>query len=151
MPYQDSFFDVVYSCWVIEHLENPSIFLEECLRILKPKGILMLWVPNVKNLTGLMTKIVPLRAKTRILSILNNEPEDEVSHHVCYYRANSVRKIDKLLHGKFNRIFLERHDLPLYYEKSRILTYLWYLRYKVTNNSYLKWLWPSFYVEYQKI
>ena len=42
MPYQDSFFDVVYSYWVIEHLENPSVFLEECLRILKPKGILML-------------------------------------------------------------------------------------------------------------
>ena len=29
IPYPDSFFDVVYSCWVVEHLENPQFFFEE--------------------------------------------------------------------------------------------------------------------------
>ena len=150
MPYNDSFFDVVYSCWVIEHLENPKIFLEECFRVLKPRGILILWVPNIKNLTGIMIKLISLKLKTRMLSLLSKKPEKNVSHHICHYRANSVKKLDKLLKEKFNRIFLERHDGPVYYEKYKSLTYLWYIRHKFTKNKFLDWLWPSFYVEYQK-
>ena len=144
-------FDVVYSCWVIEHLENPELFLDECFRVLKSEGILILWVPNLKNMTGFMTKIAPLGVKTKVLSMLSKEQEEDVSHQICHYRANSVKKIDALTNKKFNRIFLERHDAPLYYEKYRILTYLWYVRHLITNNKYLDWLWPSFYVEYQKI
>ena len=99
-----------------------------------------------------------------MLSLLSKKPERSkikmsenelirkgfISHHICYYRANSVRKIDKLLKEKFNRIFLERHDGPVYYEKYKSLTYLWYIRHKFTKNKFLDWLWPSFYVEYQK-
>lgn len=46
MPFKDNNFDAVVSFETIEHLENPSKFISEVLRVLKKKGILILSTPN---------------------------------------------------------------------------------------------------------
>jgi SAM-dependent methyltransferase len=51
-----NYFDVVSGFYVIEHLPNPMVFLEECHRILKPGGLLLLRYPHttpIKNFLGL--------------------------------------------------------------------------------------------------
>jgi len=48
-PYADGFFDVVVSSETIEHLENPSHFMREVSRVLKPKGYLLLSTPSVEG------------------------------------------------------------------------------------------------------
>ena len=148
LPFKDNTFDVVYSTWVIEHLKKPKMFIQEAYRVLKKDGILILWVPNVKCPEGLITKFIPFRLKDMMLKLLVKK--SEISHHKCYYRANSVRKLDKLCKGKMERIRLERFDKLGYFKKSRTLTYLWYLRDKLTNNDLLRWCKSEFYVEYQK-
>ncbi len=155
IPFRDNTFDVVCSCWVIEHLENPKKFIDEAFRVLKPGGIFILWAPNVKSIIGFLTKIIPLAFKVEILRILSKKPKEKVSHHKCYYRANSIRKIDKLTKSKFKRLYLERFDsFPEPYRNNRILTYLWYLiwymRKKILKNKLINWMQPSFYVEYKK-
>ncbi|MDR1112000.1 MAG: class I SAM-dependent methyltransferase [Deltaproteobacteria bacterium] len=50
LPYPDQSFDLVTSTEVIEHLENPRLFLREIARVLRPGGHAILSTPNVLNL-----------------------------------------------------------------------------------------------------
>ena len=45
-PFPDNTFDVVYSKSVIEHFHDPSHFLSECIRVLKPAGQLITLTPD---------------------------------------------------------------------------------------------------------
>ncbi len=45
-PFEDNFFDVVFSKSVIEHLRTPDNFLKEILRVLKPGGKLIVMAPD---------------------------------------------------------------------------------------------------------
>jgi 2-polyprenyl-3-methyl-5-hydroxy-6-metoxy-1,4-benzoquinol methylase len=46
IPYEDSYFDVVLSFHLIEHLKDPANFLNETYRILSNHGIFILVTPN---------------------------------------------------------------------------------------------------------
>lgn len=148
LPFKDSTFHVIYSTWVIEHLKNPKKFIDEAYRVLKPGGILILWIPNAKSIEGVFAIIMPDSLAVQVLKILQHR--DEVSYHKCYYRANSVRKLDKLSKDKFKRVHLERFDDIGYWGKFRFSAYLWFLKYKLSNNKLLNWTHSSFYVEYRK-
>jgi SAM-dependent methyltransferase len=53
VSFPDNHFDVITGFYVIEHLPNPIGFLQECYRILKPGGFLLLRYPHttpIKNL-----------------------------------------------------------------------------------------------------
>lgn len=49
IPYKDDTFDFVYSGEVIEHIYNPDYMLEECWRVLKTGGHLVLSTPNLQT------------------------------------------------------------------------------------------------------
>ncbi len=46
LPFEDNFFDFIYSVDVIEHLEEPRKMVSEAKRVLKPNGILIIQTPN---------------------------------------------------------------------------------------------------------
>ncbi|HSX36464.1 MAG TPA: methyltransferase domain-containing protein [Patescibacteria group bacterium] len=48
LPFPDATFDVVYAAELIEHLFNPDFLLEECHRVLKPKGTIIVSTPNLQ-------------------------------------------------------------------------------------------------------
>lgn len=47
LPYADGTFDVVNSSEVIEHLTDTEDFLQECYRVLKPGGRIVISTPNL--------------------------------------------------------------------------------------------------------
>lgn len=47
LPFKDNHFDVVYAAELIEHLYNPDFFLEECYRVLRPGGKIIISTPNL--------------------------------------------------------------------------------------------------------
>ena len=56
---KESEYDVIYSSWVLEHIDGAEGVLENFLRWLKPGGILMLRIPNRDSARGFLTKITP--------------------------------------------------------------------------------------------
>lgn len=50
LPYEENTFDAIASAEVIEHLIDQNKFFEECYRILKPGGKLILSTPNILSL-----------------------------------------------------------------------------------------------------
>jgi SAM-dependent methyltransferase len=46
LPFRNNTFGVVVSFETIEHLEAPEVFLDECARVLRPQGVLVISTPN---------------------------------------------------------------------------------------------------------
>jgi len=49
LPLPDSSYDVVTAFQFIEHIRDRKEFLKECLRVLRPGGVLMVTTPNIKK------------------------------------------------------------------------------------------------------
>lgn len=49
LPLPDACYDVVTAFQFIEHIENRKEFLKECIRVLKPGGVVMVTTPNIKK------------------------------------------------------------------------------------------------------
>ncbi len=54
-------FDVVVCTYVLEHLDRPLSALENLLHALRPGGVLVLAVPNVRSLKAIVAKWTPHR------------------------------------------------------------------------------------------
>lgn len=50
--YADAFFDVVIASELLEHLDNPTVFLAEILRILRPGGVLWATTPHGRGVSA---------------------------------------------------------------------------------------------------
>lgn len=49
LPYEDHYFDVIYSVSVLEHTQQPDQVIAEAIRVLKPGGIAVLNFPNYSS------------------------------------------------------------------------------------------------------
>lgn len=50
IPYEDGRFDYIYVCEALEHALNIEASIQECLRILRPKGMLLIIDKPVEKL-----------------------------------------------------------------------------------------------------
>ena len=52
LPFPNNHFDVVYTSHFVEHIRRSDVndFLRECLRVLKPNGIIRIVVPDFENI-----------------------------------------------------------------------------------------------------
>jgi len=48
-PIKDKEFDKIYAKHVIEHVNDPTVFIQECYRILKPNGVLFVETPHFSS------------------------------------------------------------------------------------------------------
>lgn len=55
MPFQDNHFTSISAIEIIEHLENPRHVFRELLRILKPKGTLVMSTPNNESMRSMVS------------------------------------------------------------------------------------------------
>lgn len=92
MPFPDSSFDIVVSFDVIEHIEEDTIFLAECRRVLKRDGKLILGTPNKE------------RISYRLLSLLGKKPvfprclgENPLYGKICHKREYTISELDSFV------------------------------------------------------
>lgn len=46
LPYEDNFFDAIYTKSLLEHIGNNDLFFKECKRVLKKEGKLIIYIPD---------------------------------------------------------------------------------------------------------
>ena len=90
LPLKDNSFDVIVAGEVMEHLFEDLDFLDECHRVLKEEGILIVTTPNLISL------------KNRILMFLGFNPRYAIDdHHYHVYTPRLIKNLFK--RSKFNK------------------------------------------------
>lgn len=95
IPLENSSIDLIFSDFVFEHVEHPTICAAELHRILKPGGWLCARTPNKWNYVSIIARIVPNRLHQQILARVQPERE-EADVFPTYHRMNDVRTIRRL-------------------------------------------------------
>ena len=122
LPFDDNSFDVIYSKSFIEHLHNPSFFLNEAYRIIKPQGLLITLTPDWE--------------------VQYKKFYDDYTH-ITPFTAVSLEEIQKACGFKDVKVFKFR-QLPLLWKYpflnlfSILISPFVPLR---TTNKYLRWSW----------
>jgi len=149
-PFLTGSADVILSRWVIEHLANPKAAAEECWRLLRPGGRLLILLPNLFNPAIIAAKLTPtwLHARLRRLSV-----GDELADNCpTYYRANTPRYLLKLFESVgFRTEFIRCADQAYGYVRfSRILMPLALLYGRLTDPRPLRWLKAAIVAQFAK-
>ena len=110
LPYQDSFFDVVNFIEVIEHipLDELDFYLEEIVRVMKPKAFLILTTPNypIKRIYDFVDAVWAGK-----WARLRDDPT-----HVCRYNR---RKLREALSRYFSKIRFSMYKEGILYKRIR--------------------------------
>ncbi len=95
LPFEDNFFDLVFSSWVLEHLPDPKSAFSEIFRVLKPNGKVIFLTPNVWNYNVWIIRLIPERFHEFFTKKLYNRQENDT--YTKQYKINSIKKIEKVL------------------------------------------------------
>ena len=122
LPFEDNFFDLVFSDFVLEHLANPKINFKEIYRVLKPNSSFYFRTPNLYHYVSVISKFTPHWFH---LMYAKNMLEDHEPHKT-YYKANSEKNIIKLAkEAGFKQIDLRFVEFePSYLLFNRMFFYL---------------------------
>ena len=92
LPYDDNTFDLVYSDWVLEHIDHVAPFVAELDRVLKPGGWFCARTPNKWGYIALAVRMLPKNLEARILQ---KAQPDRLEHDVFpkHYRLNTLKDL----------------------------------------------------------
>lgn len=99
IPFPDGMFDLVYSDYVLEHVEHPEGFLKEVFRVLKPGGSFFFRTPNVWHYVSITALVLPHWAHERLANKARRLGADAHHPYPTYYRMNTRRKLRRLCTG----------------------------------------------------
>ena len=89
MPLEDSSVDMAWSDYVLEHIENPEIFLKEVHRILKPGASFFFRTPNLFYYVSLIAKCTPHFIHNLIANPARGLSKSEHEPYKTYHRMNT--------------------------------------------------------------
>ena len=96
LPLQDARFDLVYSDFVLEHVQFPKAFLAEVHRVLKPGGVYLFRTPNLHHYVSLGSKILPHALHKLFANKIRGLDDDAHEPWPTFYRMNSKRCLSAL-------------------------------------------------------
>jgi ubiquinone/menaquinone biosynthesis C-methylase UbiE len=92
-PFVDGTFDLVFSRFVLEHVQEPADAFIEFARVLRPGGILVVAIPNAFHYFVIAGRIIPHSLQQRIASWVGYKEADTFP---TYYRANTCKRLNAL-------------------------------------------------------
>lgn len=95
LPFPDASFDVIFSDWVLEHVDDPALLAAEVERLLKPGGWFFARTPNKFGVIAIGASLIPNKAHVRVLKKLQ---PDRIAPDVfpTRYRMNTVSAIRRI-------------------------------------------------------
>lgn len=98
VPLPDAQFDLIYSDFVLEHVEKPSEFLAEVFRLLKDGGSFMFRTPNLYHYVALISRFTPHWFHKKVANKVRNLDDDAHEPWPTFYRLNSAAALRR--HGR---------------------------------------------------
>jgi ubiquinone/menaquinone biosynthesis C-methylase UbiE len=131
VPIRSDSVDIITSAWVLEHIEDPTKFVTEMDRVLKPGGFFLFIAPNIDGWYAYFASITPdwfHRIGNRLCY-----KRKEHDTFQTYYRMNSEEDIDSLLIEKlgYRKVRFIYNDDPKYIGFNLLLKPLAFIWHKI--------------------
>jgi ubiquinone/menaquinone biosynthesis C-methylase UbiE len=121
-PLEDASVDLLVSDFVLEHVQDPTLFFAECHRVLRPGGHVALRTTNAHGYVALAARLIPNRHHSDVvkLSPEGREPQQDVFPTV--YACNTRRRLRRALADSgFDAVVYGFEAEPRYFAFSRFL------------------------------
>lgn len=105
--------DVIVSDYVLEHIEDASIFVEQVTESLKSGGWFCARTPHKFSYVAMFARLIHNKFHTKALSRIQPDRK-EVDIFPTTYKLNTLRDIDQAFAGWENKTFVFRTD-PAYH------------------------------------
>jgi SAM-dependent methyltransferase len=116
LPFRDCSFDIVFSIYVLEHVNRPGMLASEIGRVLRSGGMCLMLTPNILHYVTLLSRLTPTRFHKWINGKRGRPAEDTFP---TVYRLNSRRA----LCDHFSAAGLERVSIDLIEVQPNYLTF----------------------------
>jgi len=128
--FRSNYFNIVFSQSVIEHLYNPDLFLEECHRVLKKNGILIIITPNllawhqrILCLIGVTPSFMELSTKDPSVGLGIFSKIFKKNHTVGHIRVFNSFGLKKIVENSEFEIIIQK-ELPAEHNFPKPINYL---------------------------
>ena len=95
-PVADAEVDLIYSDYVLEHVEEPSAFFSEAARVLRPGGYLCIRTPNFLGYGAFITWLIPNRFHKKVLGYVQPDRKS-IDVFPTVYRCNTSWRLRRVL------------------------------------------------------
>jgi SAM-dependent methyltransferase len=100
VPFPDANFDLIASCWVLEHVAKPQAFLAEVSRLLRPGGSFVSLTVNAWHYVTWLSRLAGLLphswTQRLVRGLYGREPHDTFP---TYYRLNTTGQFRRAARG----------------------------------------------------
>jgi SAM-dependent methyltransferase len=96
IPFPDDYFHLIFSRYVMEHLENPAVVFRELSRVLRMGGRIVLLTPNLHHYVTMISRFTSHSFHEKVAILRSNRIEDTFP---TFYKANSRRDLVELCNG----------------------------------------------------
>ena len=131
LPYPDASFDLIYSSWVLEHVDDPATVAGELMRVLKPGGCICAVTPNKR---GYISMAARLAGNARHVPLLKRIQPDRLDHDVfpTGYKLNTPAAIRRYFGDKGDVVVYAMSSEPSYYFGNSMMFRIFKLIHKLT-------------------
>ena len=113
IPLPDDSIDVIFSRYVLEHIQNPQAFLKEMHRLLKPGGLFLFLTPNKWHYVSVISRFTPHACHNWVNRKRGRAEEDTFPTVYFLNSASGLRK-EMRRAGFSQRILVFRECSPNY-------------------------------------
>jgi SAM-dependent methyltransferase len=130
-------FDLIYSDYVLEHIEEPKGFLTEVYRLLKPGCSFFFRTPNIFHYVGLVSACTPHSLHEFVANPVRGLAKDAHKPWPTYYRMNRRSRLERLaLEAGFAEIELRMIEPNPSYLEFHVIPFMFGVAYERFVNSH---------------
>jgi SAM-dependent methyltransferase len=96
VPLDGGTFDLIFSDFVLEHVEKPEEFLGEVMRLLKPGGSYLFRTPNLWHYVAIVSRFTPQWFHEKVANKARRMADDAHEPWPTFYRMNTRPRLRAL-------------------------------------------------------
>lgn len=127
LPVESRSVDLVYSDWVLEHVEDPAYFASEVDRVLKSGGWFCARTPHSFSYVALASRMIPNDLHAKVLrKVQKKTHREDADVFPTFYRMNTLGAIERLFpHAEYENFSYTWTPEPAYHFGKAAMVRFW--------------------------